>query len=227
MIQAKFNSEEFAKDMHNIVEYSFGFLDGVNRGKVALMEQIGSSIVDGLKQFIDSNARVNPQMLHHVYEWYSSGSPESRLFDVEYVATHMGLSFNSTFRQSSSLKKGSKVPFYNKAEIMENGVPVTIIPKSRKPLVFESGGETVFTKSPVVVGNPGGDAVQGGYKKVFDQFFEQYFSQSFLQSSGILKHLNDPTPFKSNIAGAKQGGRNFGINIGYQWVSRSKSGVIV
>lgn len=225
MIKANFDSNQFAKEMNNIIEYSFGFLDGVNKGKVALLEQIGVSVVEGLKQFIDSNARVNPQMLHHVYEWHNTGSPESRLFDIEYTATHVGLSFNSNFRQSVSIKKGSKVPFYNKAEIMENGVPVTIIPKSRKPLVFEVDGKTVYTKNPVFVSNPGGDAVQGSYKQVFDQFFSQYFSQSFLKSSGILEHLNNPTPFKSNFANAKKGGRNLGMSVGFRWISKSSGGV--
>jgi hypothetical protein len=226
MISAKFNSEEFLKDMNQIVEYSTGFLEGAKKGKVELMENIGKTVVDAIKQFIDSNARVNPQALHHVYEWYRAGSPESRLFDINYVATHVGLSFNSTFRQSVSVKMGSKVPFYDKAEIMERGVPVTIVPRSRKPLVFESGGDTVFTKSPVTVSNPGGDAVDGSYQRIFDQFFEQYFSQSFLRSSRILDHLNDPTPFKSNLSGGKRGGRSFGINVGYRWISRTKGGAL-
>jgi hypothetical protein len=227
MISAKFNSDEFLKDMNQIVEYSTGFIEGAQRGKVELLENIGKTIVDAIKQFIDSNARVSPQALHHVYEWYRTGSPESRLFDINYVATHVGLSFSSTFRQSVSVKMGSKVPFYDKAEIMERGVPVTIVPSSRKPLVFESGGEMVFTKSPVTVSNPGGDAVEGSYQKIFNEFFEKYFSQSFLRSSGILNHLNDPTPFKSNLSGAKQGGKSFGINVGYRWITRSKGGVVV
>jgi hypothetical protein len=226
MIDAKFNSDQFLKDMNQIVEYSAGFIEGAKLGKVDLMEQIGSAVVEALKQFIDTNARMSPQALHHVYEWYRTGSPEARLFDIQYIATHVGLSFNSTFRQSASLKMGSKVPFYDKAEIMEKGIPVTIIPQSRKPLVFESNGETVFTKSPVTVSNPGGDSVQGGYQNVFDQFFSKYFSQSFLRSSRILDHLNDPTPFKANLSGAKNGGRKFGINVGYRWVAKSKGGVI-
>lgn len=226
MINAKFNSDEFLKEMNQIVEYSSGFLEGAQRGKVELMENIGAAVVEAIKQFIDSNARVNPQMLHHVYEWYRSGSPEARLFDINYIATHVGLSFNSTFRQSISVQMGSRVPFYNKAEIMERGIPVTIVPTSRKPLVFENMGETVFTKSPVTVSNPGGDAVSGAYERVFNQFFEQYFSQSFLRSSRILDHLNDPTPFKSNLSGGKRGGRSFGINVGYRWITRSKGGVV-
>jgi hypothetical protein len=225
VITVNFNSNEFLKDMNQIVQYSFGFLEGAQKGKVQLMENIGKTVIEGIKQFIDSNARVNPQALHHVYEWYRTGSPESRLFDIDYRATHVGLSFNSTFRQSVSVKAGSKVPFYDKAEIMEKGIPVRIVPKTKSVLAFESGTETVFTKSPVSVSNPGGDSVQGSYQRVFDQFFAQYFSQSFLKSSGILEHLNNPTPFKSNLSGGKRGGKSFGIGVGYRWIAKTKGRV--
>lgn len=226
MIRVEFDTEQFRKDMNNAVEYSLGFLDGVNRGKRQLLENIGATVVEGLKQFIDANARISPNTMHHVYEWYQTGSPAARLFEIDYTATQVGLSFNSTFSQSMSVKQGSKIPFYNKAEIMENGIPVTIIPKANSPLVFEVDGETVFTKRPVVVGNPGGDGVEGGYKRVFDQFFSQYFSQSFLRSSGILDHLNDPTPFKTNFSKAKKGGRSAGVSVGYRWVSKTRGGVV-
>jgi hypothetical protein len=225
MLRVDFDSKEFQRDMQNIVDYSIGFLDGARQGKVELLQNIGGVVVEGLKQFIDTNARMSPQALHHVYEWYQTGSPAARLFDIEYRANRAGLSFNSTFRQSVSIQKGSRVPFYNKAEIMENGVPVTITPKPGKALVFESMGETVFTKRPVTVSEPGGDAVAGSYERVFEQFFGEYFSQSFLRSSGILDHLNDPTPFKSNLSKAKNGGRSVGISTGYRWVSRIKGGV--
>lgn len=225
MIDAKFQTDQFLKEMQNIVEYSIGFMEGAQKGKRALLSNIGKTVVEGLKQFIDTNARMSPETMHHVYEWYQTGSPSARLFEIQYVSNQMGLSFNSTFTQSTSLKRGSKVPFYNKAEIMENGIPVTIIPSPRKPLVFDSGGETVFTKAPVVVDNPGGDAVSGSYQRVFDLFFDEYFSQSFLKASGILDHLKQPTPFKKNFNGAKSGGKSLGVSVGYRWVSQPKGGL--
>jgi hypothetical protein len=226
MIEAKFNTDQFLKEMQGIVEYSEGFLEGAKQGKTELLNSVGKAVVEGLKQFIDTNARINPQALHHVYEWYQTGSPASRLFEIEYISNNMGLSFNSTFTQSTSVRRGSKIPFYNKAAIMENGIPVVIVPRSRKPLVFESNGETVFTKAPVIVNSPGGDSVAGSYQKIFDLFFDKYFSQSFLQSSGLLDHLKDPTPFKKNFAKAKDGGRSFGMSIGYRWVAKSSGGVL-
>lgn len=220
MLNVNFNSAQFAKDMNNIVNYSIGFLDGAKAGKKELLQNIGGEVVRGLKEFIDANARVNPNALHHVYEWYQTGSPDSRLFDIEYVATNVGLSFNSSFRQSVSVKNGSKVPFYNKAEIMENGVPVTIRPKASSVLVFNDNGEQVFTKKPVTVVSPGGDATRGGYERVYNQFFEKYFRQSFLKASGILDHLENPKPFKDNFGSAKKGGRSAGFRVGYRWIAK-------
>jgi hypothetical protein len=50
-----------------------------------------------------------------------------------------------TFTQSETLKKGSAVPFYDKAKIMENGVPVTIAPTKSKVLKFDGPSGEVFT----------------------------------------------------------------------------------
>jgi len=220
MIKVNFNSKAFARDMKNIIDYSTGFLDGVQQGKKNLLENIGQEVIHGLREFIDASARGNPQALHHIYEWTQTGSPEARLFDIEYAATGIGLSFRSTFRQSTSIKSGSKTPFYNKAEIMENGIGITIRPVSSEVLVFDDNGQKVFTKNPITVENPGGHAVAGSYERVFDQFFSQYFTQSFLRLTGILDHLENPQPFKSNLNRGKRGGRSAGIAVGYKWISR-------
>ena len=33
--------------------------------------------------YVDSQARVNPKSLHHVYEWKKVGVPSARLFDLK------------------------------------------------------------------------------------------------------------------------------------------------
>jgi hypothetical protein len=214
----------FKKEMDNIMNYSLGFLEGVQRGKSRLLDMLGKETIEFLKSFIDSNARVNPEALHHVYEWYSTGSPEARLFDLEYTVSGLGLSVRSTFRQSTSVKNGSTVPFYDKARIMENGLPVTIRPKRSEVLVFKDGEETVFTKNPVSVENPGGASASGGFEKTFDMFFEQYFTQSFLKASGILDYLSNPVSYKNNLESGKRGGRSVGITTGYRWITNVKVG---
>jgi hypothetical protein len=212
------NTSMFMKEMDNIIKYSEGFLEGVQRGKTKFLTALGVEIIELMKNFIDSSARVNPQMLHHVYEWNRTGSPDARLYDINYTISGVGLSFKSSFKQSQSIKSGSRVPFYDKARIMENGIPVTIRPRKAQVLSFEDNGEQVFTKGPIEVLNPGGDQVEGGFEKVFNQFMNQYFSQAFLRSSGIAQYLENPVVYKKNLKAGKRLGRNKGIETGYRWI---------
>jgi hypothetical protein len=219
-----FNSKQFKKDMNNIVNYSIGFLDGVQKGKTVFLKTMGMETVEVMKEFIDSNARVNPQMLHHIYEWNLTGSPDARLYDISYTVSNLGLSFKSSFSQSRSIKDGSRTPFYDKARIMENGIPVTIRPRSAQVLAFDDNGETVFTRGPVEVLNPGGTEVEGGFEKVFDMFFNKFFSQAFLRTSGIAKYLENPQLYKKDMPAGKKLGRSKGISTGYRWIANAGLG---
>jgi hypothetical protein len=222
MISVKVNNKKFIKDMNNLMGYSIGFMTGVKRGQGVFLKGFGLTVIEALKQYIDSNARVAPHLLHHVYEWSQTGSPEARLFDLRYTVTGVGISIDSKFKQSKSIKDGSRVPFYDKARIMEEGIPVTIIPKNRV-LAFNIDGEDIFTSSPVTVQNPGGN-VEGEYEKVFDNFFKLYFKQSFLASTGILSYLQNPIEFSRNFSNGKRGGYNLGLAVGKRWME--KAGII-
>lgn len=218
MIAAQINGMKFNKDMKNLINYSIGYLEGIQQGKVQFFHKLGVSVIEILKEYIDANARINPEILQHVYEWSKVGSPEARLFDIDYTVSNLGLSFKSTFRQSTSIKQGSKEPFYNKARIMEDGIPVSIRPKTANVLAFEVDGQKVFTPNEVTVNNPGGSAAQGGFEKTFDSFFSMYFTQAFLQSSGILEYLKSPVLYKKNFNAGIKGGRSVGFNTGFRWI---------
>jgi hypothetical protein len=219
LLKVKFQTDKFNKEMNSILNYASGFLDGAQAGKKELMQTIGEKTTEYLDAFIDSNARINPEMLHHVYEWYENGSPNARLFDLQYSTHGGGLTFSSTFRQSSSVAKGSHTPFYDKARIMELGVPVVIKPVTAQALRFEDGGQEVFVKGSVTVESPGGASTQGGFQEVVDSFFRNYFSQSVLFSSGLARHLSNPVDFKTRLPRAKKGGRAQGFDVGYRWIS--------
>ena len=218
MISIKLNSNALTKDLNNIVQYSLGFIDGVHKGKKVLFSKIGASVKEMLEIFIDANARSNPQALHHVYEWYNTGSPDARIFDINYTVSNVGLSFYSSFRQSNTIKEGSSAPFYNKAKIMEDGIPVTITPKKATMLVFEQDGETIFTKGPVEVMNPGGSQAQGSFERIVNIFFKQYFTQSFLKVSGLKDYFNKPVVYKKNFQKGRAYGKSVGISTGYSWI---------
>jgi hypothetical protein len=223
-MKAVFNSNQFKKEMNNIVNYSVGFLEGVQKGKNVFLKTVGLETVELMKEFIDSNARVNPDMLHHIYEWNQTGSPSARLYDISYTTSNLGLSFRSSFSQSVSIKDGSRTPFYDKARIMEEGIPVTIRPRVAQTLAFEDNGETVFTKGPVRVDNPGGTEVEGGFERVFDMFFNRYFSQAFLRVSGVAKYLENPQVYKKDMQSGKKIGKSKGVSTGYRWIANAGVG---
>ena len=224
-MRAVVDSKQLIKDLNNIVQYGSGYIDGIQSAKKDFLQTLGSQVKEMLEQYIDVSARMNPEALHHVYEWYQVGNPAGRLFDIEYRVTGYGLSVQSTFSQSKSVKNGSYSPFYNKARIMESGVPVTIRPVNRKVLAFEDGGETVFTAGPVTVNNPGGNAVRGSYEETFKEFFTQYLSQTFLDITGLREHFGTPTAFRNNFAAGVRGGRPVGVRVGQNFM-RSRGGII-
>lgn len=221
----KTNTIQFEKQINNILQYSFGFLDGVQKGKKIFLDKLGKGVMIALGQYIDVQAKGNPSALHHVYEWYKVGSPSSRLFDLDYTVSNLGLSVMSKFKQSKTLSETANTPFYNKASIMENGIPVVIKPKRNSPLVFEAGGGEVFTKKPVTVINPGGNDVSGSYERVFDEFMLKYFKQSFIRACGLYEYVNNPTAYKKNIKAGSKIGRSKGLDTGYKWIINARIGV--
>jgi hypothetical protein len=224
LIKTRVNSKDFAKKMNNIVNYSVGFIDGSKNGLPSFLVTLGEQTTDLLGQYIDASARSNPQFLHHVYEWYMVGSPNARLFDIKYVPSKNMVSFFYTFKQSQSIKDGSREAFYDKARIMEEGSTVIIEPRTRSFLAFEDDGELVFTSDTVVVDNPGG-STEGEFAKIFDQFFTKYFTQAFLKSSGLLRHLEIPTEFVAGIREGSKVGKSAGVKAGFKWITNAKVGV--
>lgn len=221
-MRVSITTKSFEKDLLNIANYSLGFLEGAQKGKKVFLDNLGRGVIFALGEYIDVEARSNASALHHVYEWYQTGSPQARLFDINYTVSNLGLSINSTFKQSRSVQADSSTPFYNKAKIMEDGIPVVIKPKKNSVLRFYEGGETVFTSKPITVRNPGGEEVQGSFERVFDEFMIRYFTQAFLRASGISDYISNPTIYKKNLqAGAKQG-RSKGLSTGYKWITNAK-----
>ena len=219
------NTKHLEKIVGNAIDYSIGFLDGAQKGKSIFLKNLGNSVVGILKDYIDVEARSNPQALHHIYEWYQTGSPKARLYDFNYTVSNVGLSFKSNFKQSKSLPSGSSVPFENKAKIMEDGTPVTISPVRSEVLAFEIDGQTVFTKKDIEVQNPGGTQVQGSFEKVADEFFRVYFKQSFLKSSGLYSYIKKPVLYKTNFKTGTRVGRSSGIETGFKWIANAHIGV--
>lgn len=217
-MKVTFDDKKFYKDMNRFVEYTEGFLEGVEKAKPNILDKLGKEVIERIKEFVDANARVNPQALHHVYEWSMTGTPQGRLFDLGYLVSGSGLSFSYTFRQSTTASEGSSVPFYDKARIMEQGIPVVIRPR-KKVLAFEDNGEQVFTSKPVVVQSPGGEETTGAFEQTLETFFNSYFTQAYINSSQIFDYLKNPFPYANSLQRGMRGGRSYGRSVGYGWAS--------
>lgn len=227
MFKITMPSTGFMKDMNNLVKYSEGFMNGVQQGRPAFLASMGQLTIEALKSYIDSKARMDPGMLHHVYEWYQEGSPSARLYEFDIVVKSTGVSLFSEFKQSQTVSKNSREPFYNKAYIMEKGIPVTIKPRRSSVLAFEAGGQTVFTKSTVRVNAPGGTEVVGSFERTIDEFITSYFSQAFLQASGIAKYLRNPSGYHRSFNAGMKSGRAVGVSAGYSWIKNATTGVTI
>jgi hypothetical protein len=116
-------------------------------------------------------------------------------------------------------------PFYNKAKIMEEGIPVTIKPTKSKTLKFNGPSGEVFTSRPIKIENPGGDFVVGGFESAFDEFMTRYFKQSFLRASGVYDYIKKPTLYKKNFKAGSKAGRSKGIDTGFKWITNATIGV--
>lgn len=211
---------QFLKDMRNIVNYSEGFLEGAQKGENVFLQKLGRQIQAIAEEYIDTMSRVDPASLHHVYEWYQVGNPNARLFEITSVAKASKLSFTVNFLQSVSLANGAKMPFYDKASIMESGTPVTIAPKNSQVLVFNSNGMPVFTKKEVTVENPGGD-VQGRFQNTFEEFFNNYIYSNLFDVTGSRYTLSNPKQFSDNFKSGKINGRVAGVSAGYEWITKA------
>lgn len=212
----------FQKDMHFFIEYTLGTLQGLEDGKDAYMQQMGPKIATILGNYIDTMAKMEPETLHHVYEWDRVGMVSARLFKIIPVYTKAGMTFSSVFTQSKTLQKrrGSTVPFRDKAYIMENGISLDIYPNKEPYLkYYDEKLEGWVTSYHSRVENPGGNYVVGSFGSNFRTFFVTYLSQSRLMQSGMLVKPFSKAFQKGVRKGMKRrGGRLAGIETGYRWI---------
>lgn len=218
MFKVKFDDYHAKTILNNSIDYSEGFLQGIELNKIIFNEKFALFIEDALKKYIDSKARMNPKQLHHVYEWGQVGSPSARLFDFSAKITKQIIVITGTFLQSSSIPAQGTEPFIDKANIMENKISVVVSPKNSRVLVFEDDGETVFTPNSVYIDSPGGDEVAGAFGKCFEEFFEQYLTSGLLINSGILQDLSIPREFEHSFSEGVKVGKNAGIKAGKKYM---------
>lgn len=219
MLNVRVDMHNFSKVLNNVIEYSNGFIEGINVEKHNFNKFLAGYTVEALERYIDSQARMNPEMLHHVYEWNQVGNAKARLFKFNVNATKSNIIITGSFLTSKSANDNGQV-FANKAEIMENAISVVVTPKNSSVLVFEDGDETVFTTNSIFIEHPGGDAVANSFGETVNTFFESYFVAAFIQP--LIRDLQNASEYSNDfVYGAKGGGRMAGIRAGRKYLDIS------
>ena len=216
MIKVKINNAQLDKTLKNIVEYSDGFLKGIDMKKIDFNNEVANFTSVALGKYIDAQARMNPLKLHHVYEWGKAGNQASRLFEFDTKVSGKTISFTGKFLPSKSISNTSSEPFIDKANVMENSIQVVIEPKNSDVLVFENNGETVFTTNTIYIDHPGGDEVAGSFGDTVNNFFENYFTNGLL--APLIKKLSTAKEFTASFSSGAKSGSNIGIRAGKEYL---------
>lgn len=219
MINLRYDKRSFNKTMFNTIEYSMGFLDGAKLGTIIFNTKLAEIAENALNKYLDARARMNPESLHHVYEWQRAGDPDARLFKICGVASKNNINFTGEFLSSESINENSNEPFVDKANVMENKISILVEPKSSDFLSFDVDGQQVFTVNSIYIENPGGDAVAGSFGRAVDDFFEAYFTTTVLKQSGIYEQLQFPKEFAQYFPSGAKIGRSAGRKAGMAYMN--------
>jgi hypothetical protein len=173
-----------------------------------LMDASMKIMKQDFQQYVDMLAMNMPSRFHHVYEWGQIGNPAAALWET--LATGRGRDRAVTFEFRPSVtvvpipdvppsKSGKQLQeihvFTWKAPVMEYGEAVHIAARNSNVLAFpnpdlESDRPLIFTRSPVVVRNPGGTAVQGAFTTTFSDWWGGPLAEASL-SDGLLEQWDD------------------------------------
>jgi hypothetical protein len=216
----KINSKEAMKVLNNIVDYSEGFLKESKARESYVASKLASTSITAFYEYLDVLARTNPGMLHHVYEWGETGNPGARLVELKKVLAGKKAEVVSDFLQSTSIPENGSEPFWNKAEIMEEGITVQVNEVSAQALFFQVDGEEFFRTGPIIIENPGGEQVRGSFVRAFEEFYNNYFDQVYLRSIRFYDHFTKSREFESGFTSASRSGNasSMGRKSALSWI---------
>lgn len=211
-----FDAKEFNKKLEEAIQYSKGFVAGVESNKQFFLFELSHVIKQAFYKYVDSSARIDPSSLRHMYEWGQVGEAGGRLFELEdYVGTGF-IRYEARFLPSGSVPPGGTEPFVEKATVMEEGMSVTIKPQSGDVLAFEGeDGEMVFTPQEVTVNSPGGPNAEGGFERAFQEFFRNYLDKAFIRE--ITKAMRTADEFSRGWGNGMNYSR--GVRMGKEYVT--------
>jgi hypothetical protein len=200
------NSKEAMRVLNNVVNYSEGFIKESKAKESYVASKLASTSITAFYEYLDVLARTNPGMLHHVYEWGEAGNPGARLVELKKVLAGKKVEIASEFIMSTTISENGSEPFWNKAEVMEEGITVQVNEVSAQALFFQIDGEEFFRTGPIVIENPGGEQVRGSFVRAFEEFYNNYFDQVYLRSIRFYDHFTKSKEFESGFNSAVRSG---------------------
>lgn len=228
MPTAKISAKKAQKVLNNLVQYTDGFLKETKAQEATITSRMAKMSINGFYEYLDQLARVNPGMLHHVYEWGRVGDPNSRLFELKKSLSKNNAIITSEFLTSEVPSDSSNQPFYEKARIMEEGIPVVIQEVNAQALFFQVDGVEYFRSGPIVIENPGGEQVRGSFVEQFEEFYNTYFDDVYLKAIRFYQYFMDAKPYEQNFNGAMKSGNaaSIGRKTALTWIENMPVGDI-
>ena len=198
------------KSLKNTTMFGQGYIDALQMEHEVFLMKLSAASVRLLYSYLDNRAKMSPETLHHVYEQDRVGEPSARLFKFNTVVVGTTISITGTFLDAKESRTGQ--PFVKKAEVMEAGTTITISPRDGGVLVFEDGGETVFTSSTVTVEHPGGPLVEKAFAEAVYDFFASFLTKAIMFP--VLQEISNNKEFDRNFARGVKFGYSAGIDAG-------------
>lgn len=167
-----FNTGKFPEKVFAMASYDGAILqqtyeDPVNKTKIN--RGAAFLIRNYFDVYMDAKARGAPKAYHHVYEFDKTGDKQSRLFKSTIANAGDGsvtLTYSLTMASEPN-RQGYEFP--SKAIVMEQGDPVTILPKRKKYLKYRLENGEFITSKQSYVPQPGGP-VAGNFQEVHNNF---------------------------------------------------------
>ena len=220
MYSVRVDGKEARKVLNNLVEYSDGFITETKAKESTITQRLTDMSIDQFYTYLDQLARVNPGMLHHVYEWGMVGDPSGRLYELKRKLSKSTGIVTADFIESQVPTQNSDQVFYDKATIMEEGITVIVNEVEAEALFFEVDGVEYFRTGPIVIENPGGPDVRGSFVEQFEQFYNVYFDEVYLRAIRFYQYFMDAKPYEQNFKAAMKSGnaRGIGKKTALSWV---------
>ena len=220
MLATTFDIKDFKRVMNNVVAYSSGFITEVEDKKHFITRKVANASIAEFYRYLDSLANTNPSMLHHVYEWGATGNKSQRLYELKAIISGNRSRIEAEFLTSDSIADGSSEPFYEKAKIMEEGIPVVVNEINAKALFFEIDGQEFFRTGPIVIENPGGAEVRGQFVSQFEEFYNVYLTQFYLKSIKFYDHFSNAKAYTDNFSSISKKGNAYtvGQQAALKWI---------